>query len=367
MTVTESPPLSTCTVQIERRGGRGDAGARALERHLSDTPGVHDVDVSFRTGSARITYDESVTSEERLRDAVRDRDVSIQDESDTAPDEVTSRSELRREAAFVGLTLLGMVTGLATGWLDGPRVLTWAGYGVAYVFGGWYGLRGAIETLRHRAVDIDLLMIVAALGALSIGAPFEGAMLLFLFSLSNTLQHYAIGRSRRAIKSLVEMRPDDAQVLRDGEEVTVPVDEVAVGDRLAELAAVVVGLLAGEPGVPAHEVLEEDAPLVVAQRHADVAGRCLAGEAFDQFDDALVVGAAVDQVAVDDEDGLVVAGPVEAAVVVGVNEGVEIGGVADGGERRASGVEVAVDIADADDTGSFGVERADAVAGGRRL
>jgi len=230
VTVTESPPLSTCTVQIERRGGRGDAGARALERHLSDTPGVHDVDVSFRTGSARITYDESVTSEERLRDAVRDRDVSIQDESDTAPDEVTSRSELRREAAFVGLTLLGMVTGLATGWLDGPRVLTWAGYGVAYVFGGWYGLRGAIETLRHRAVDIDLLMIVAALGALSIGAPFEGAMLLFLFSLSNTLQHYAIGRSRRAIKSLVEMRPDDAQVLRDGEEVTVPVDEVAVGD-----------------------------------------------------------------------------------------------------------------------------------------
>nr|WP_252718845.1 heavy metal translocating P-type ATPase [Haloarcula sp. CBA1122] len=73
-------------------------------------------------------------------------------------------------------------------------------------------------------------MIVAALGALSIGAPFEGAMLLFLFSLSNTLQHYAIGRSRRAIKSLVEMRPDEAQVLRDGEEVTVPIDDVDVGD-----------------------------------------------------------------------------------------------------------------------------------------
>jgi len=230
VTVTESPPRSTCTVQIERRGGRGEAGARALERHLRDTPGVHDADVSFRTGSARITYDESVTSEETLRQAVRDRDVSIKDEPDTAPDEVTSRSELRREAAFVSLTLVGMVTGLATGWLDGPPLLTWAGYGVAYVFGGWYGLQGAIQTLRHRAVDIDLLMIVAALGALSIGAPFEGAMLLFLFSLSNTLQHYAIGRSRRAIKSLVEMRPDEAQVLRNGEEVTVPIDEVAVGD-----------------------------------------------------------------------------------------------------------------------------------------
>ena len=230
MTVTETPPQSTYTVQIERRGGRGEAGARALERHLRDTPGVNDVDVSFRTGSVRITFDESVTSEEQLRKAVRERDVSIQDDPDTATDEVTTRSDLGREAVFVGLTLVGMVTGVATGWLDGPSLLTWAGYGVAYVFGGWYGLKGAIETLRHRAVDIDLLMIVAALGALSIGAPFEGAMLLFLFSLSNTLQHYAIGRSRRAIKSLVEMRPDDAQVLRDGEEVTVPIDEVAVGD-----------------------------------------------------------------------------------------------------------------------------------------
>ncbi|NHN42964.1 cadmium-translocating P-type ATPase [Halorubellus sp. JP-L1] len=230
MAVTEPPSLSTCTVHIERRGGRGEAGARALERHLRDVPGVHDVDVSFRTESARITYEEGVTSEETIRDAVRDRDVSIQDDPDAAPDDVTSRSELRREAAFVGLTLLGMVTGLVTGWLDGPGLLAWSGYGVAYAFGGWYGLKGAVETLRHGAVDIDLLMIVAALGALSIGAPFEGAMLLFLFSLSNTLQHYAIGRSRRAIKSLVEMRPDEAQVLRDGEEVTVPIDDVAVGD-----------------------------------------------------------------------------------------------------------------------------------------
>jgi len=217
-------------VQIERRGGRGEAGAQALERHLQNTPGVREADVSFRTGSARITYDESVTSEDALRQAVRDRSVSLQEDSDTAADDVSTRAELEQEAVFVGLTLVGMVTGLLSGWLGGPAILMWAGYGVAYVFGGWYGLKGAIETLRHRAVDIDLLMIVAALGALSIGAPFEGAMLLFLFSLSNTLQHYAIGRSRRAIKSLVEMRPDEAQILRDGEEITVPIDDVAVGD-----------------------------------------------------------------------------------------------------------------------------------------
>jgi len=227
---TDSPPLSTCSIQVERRGGRGDAGARALEKHLQGLSGVRDVDVSFRTGSVRVTYDERVTSEATVRDAVRARDVSIRDDADAPSDEADTRSDLGREAVFVALALLGMVTGLATGWFGGPPLLGWVGYGVAYVFGGWYGLRGAVEALRHGSVDIDLLMIVAALGALSIGAPFEGAMLLFLFSLSNTLQHYAIGRSRRAIKSLVEMRPDEARVLRDGEEVTVPIDEVAVGD-----------------------------------------------------------------------------------------------------------------------------------------
>jgi Cd2+/Zn2+-exporting ATPase len=235
MVSTEPTSLATCTIQIERRGGRGEAGARALERQLQNTRGVDAIDVSFRTGSVRITYDEHVTSVEQLTDAVRAQNLSVTDDADTAPNEtapteIVSRSTLRREAVFVGLTLLGMTTGLLTAWLGGPPLLGAAGYGVAYGFGGWYGLKGAIQTLRHRAVDIDLLMIVAAVGALSIGAPFEGAMLLFLFSLSNMLQHYAIGRSRRAIKSLVEMRPDEAQVLRDGEEVTVPIDEVAVGD-----------------------------------------------------------------------------------------------------------------------------------------
>ncbi|MDS0300196.1 cadmium-translocating P-type ATPase [Halogeometricum sp. S1BR25-6] len=229
MPQSTAPPKSTCTFSVERRGGRSEAGALSLERALKETPGVHEADVSFRTGDVRITYDSrSVTSDE-LEALIRGHRVSIRDESE-AEDGVSTRAELRRESAFVGLALLGMVTGVATGWLDGPQLLAWGGYAVAYVFGGWYGLKGAMETLRHRRVDIDLLMIVAALGALSIGAPFEGAMLLFLFSLSNALQHYAIGRSRRAIKSLVEMRPDEAQVLRDGEEVTTPIDEVAVGD-----------------------------------------------------------------------------------------------------------------------------------------
>jgi len=229
--------FATCTLEVDRRGGRGETGALRVERALERSPGVRDADVSFRTGTVRVTYDEGDTSVEDIRELLRDRGVGVRDATgvdDTttegAPDGAATRSELRVEAAFVALTLAGMIAGLVSGPLDAPAAVRWVGYGAAYVFGGWYGLKNGIQTLRHWSVDIDLLMIVAALGALSIGAPFEGAMLLFLFSLSNTLQHYAIGRSRRAIRSLVEMRPESAQVLRDGEEVTVPVDEVEVGD-----------------------------------------------------------------------------------------------------------------------------------------
>ena len=150
--------------------------------------------------------------------------------SEDGDTDVVDRSRLRREGAFVVLTFVGMIGGLLAGWFDGPASVVWLCYGAAYVFGGWYGLKESIAALREPAVEIDLLMILAALGALAIGAPFEGAMLLFLFSLSNVLQHYAIGRSRRAIESLMEIRPESAQLLRDGREVTVPIDDVEIGD-----------------------------------------------------------------------------------------------------------------------------------------
>ncbi|NGM70710.1 heavy metal translocating P-type ATPase [Natronolimnobius sp. AArcel1] len=143
---------------------------------------------------------------------------------------LAARLNIRRQGLFVALTFLGMIGGLVGSWTGAPLWVVWSCYAGAYVFGGWYGLKASIAALREPAVEIDLLMIVAALGALYIGAPFEGAMLLFLFSLSGVLEEYAIGRSRTAIKSLVEMRPESARILRDGTEITTPIDDVNIGD-----------------------------------------------------------------------------------------------------------------------------------------
>ncbi|REJ85894.1 MAG: heavy metal translocating P-type ATPase [Acidobacteria bacterium] len=139
---------------------------------------------------------------------------------------------LRVEALFVAIGLASLLAGLLAE-LRGAEALSWGLYLISYVFGGWYGARAGFESLRELRIDIDLLMVVAALGALVVQAPFEGAMLLFLFSLSNVLQQFAVGRSRSAIAALLELRPEVARVQRGDQWVLVALDEVRVGERFA--------------------------------------------------------------------------------------------------------------------------------------
>ncbi|MBE2182964.1 MAG: cadmium-translocating P-type ATPase [Anaerolineae bacterium] len=102
----------------------------------------------------------------------------------------------------------------------------------AYAAGGFYGAIGAWEHLKQRKVDIDLLMILAALGAAMIGQWVEGALLLFLFSLSNVLQDYALNRSRRAISGLMKLYPAEARVVRGDTVQMIKIDQIRVGDIL---------------------------------------------------------------------------------------------------------------------------------------
>jgi Zn2+/Cd2+-exporting ATPase len=131
---------------------------------------------------------------------------------------------------LTALTFITMMLGLLVSWRTESEVVPWVLYAIAYAAGGVIGVRSSIASLRKGVIDIDLLMILAALGALVIGAPFEGAMLLFLFSLSNVLQSYAMGRTRRAIEAIMELRPDAASVLVDGREVVRHLEAIHPGD-----------------------------------------------------------------------------------------------------------------------------------------
>jgi Cd2+/Zn2+-exporting ATPase len=124
-----------------------------------------------------------------------------------------------------------MIVAWLAEYFGAPAIVSSVFYTVAYISGGFFGLKGGLESLRQRTVDVDLLMVLAALGAAVVGAPFEGALLLFLFSLSNVLQDYAMDRTRNAIRALMKLRPDQALIRRGSDLVTLPVERIVVGDR----------------------------------------------------------------------------------------------------------------------------------------
>jgi Cd2+/Zn2+-exporting ATPase len=106
-------------------------------------------------------------------------------------------------------------------------------YLLAYLAGSWFATQEVWERLRQRAIDVHFLMLAVAVGSASIGAWGEGATLLFLFSLSGALEHYALGRTQREIHSLFHDAPKVAQLIDpDGGEREIDVEKLRSGMRL---------------------------------------------------------------------------------------------------------------------------------------
>ncbi|HEV2067079.1 MAG TPA: heavy metal translocating P-type ATPase [Thermomicrobiales bacterium] len=102
-------------------------------------------------------------------------------------------------------------------------------YVLAYLAGGLIAARAAISDLVDRTVNVDLLMVLAAIGAATLDAWAEGAILLALFATSNALEHHALDRTRNAVRALMELSPDEATVLDDAGERIVPTTDLKIG------------------------------------------------------------------------------------------------------------------------------------------
>ncbi|MFF3875290.1 heavy metal translocating P-type ATPase [Streptomyces sp. NPDC001978] len=126
-------------------------------------------------------------------------------------------------AFLLGLTLH---LGGAPGWSYGPL------YAVAYAAGGWEPALEGLRALRQKTLDVDLLMIVAALGAAAIGQVLDGALLIVIFATSGALEALATARTADSVRGLLDLAPTTATRLADGDEETVPTAELAVGDVL---------------------------------------------------------------------------------------------------------------------------------------
>lgn len=113
-------------------------------------------------------------------------------------------------------------------WLYGPL------YVIAYAAGGWEPALEGLRALREKSLDVDLLMIVAALGAAAIGQVLDGGLLIVIFATSGALEALATARTADSVRGLLDLAPTTATRLpADGSaEETVPTGELAVGDMV---------------------------------------------------------------------------------------------------------------------------------------
>lgn len=161
---------------------------------------------------------------------------------------------------FLGLGLI------AKHGLSAPSGVVNACFALAYLAGGTLAAIKAARDLRYeRTINVDFLMITAAIGAALVGHWEEGAVLLGLFSTSNALEHHALGRTQRAVRALMELSPQVATRLEAGQERSVPVEELHLADtvlvRPGERVAVDGTVLAGETSIDQSAITGESAPV----------------------------------------------------------------------------------------------------------
>lgn len=224
-------------VSIPFAGAPGEDAGRGLEDLLRQTPGVLEVVASVPAQRVRIEFDRRVTDAARLTNLVGQ--VGFRSAVAAAP-EAAPAVPLPLAWYRANRELVWSVSAavfLAAGWV-GQRVGDWPEaasiplYLLAYAFGAWDLVQHAVARVRRGVFtfDIDLLMLVAAIGAAVLGEWAEGAFLLALFALAHALEHYAMDRARGAIRALAELAPTRARVRRDGADIEVPVEAVTVGE-----------------------------------------------------------------------------------------------------------------------------------------
>ncbi|WP_059172170.1 cation-translocating P-type ATPase [Bacillus sp. FJAT-27445] len=126
---------------------------------------------------------------------------------------------------------LFIVAGFASGWLGFPSVKT-AALLVATVLAGTPIFIKAYQSIRMRVFSIDVLVTIAVTGAVYLQEFTESSVVTFLFLFGDFLEARTLEKTRSSIRKLMDMAPQEATVVRDGDELTVPVEEVAVGDRV---------------------------------------------------------------------------------------------------------------------------------------
>lgn len=240
-----------------------DRDAAAIERGLRSVQGVLDLNVYRQAAKVSVQYDPDSATPEAIAEKLDKLGFPAQRGRVEAQRPRPLRNPKVLASIASGVLLLG-------GWLaslvGAPHWASFAVYVAAVLIGGYYFGREAIEELIfEHEVGIELLMSLAAVTATVMGAAGEGAMLVFLYSISEAAEGYTEEKTRSAIKALMDLSPRTALVRRDGGEIEIPVEELAVGDvfivKPGQAIATDGEVIAGASSVNQAPVTGESAPV----------------------------------------------------------------------------------------------------------
>lgn len=149
-------------------------------------------------------------------------------EEEREPEKLWQVTEIR----FATVSGVFLVAALISDWSGGPRPVQLALEALALAVGAWTFVPSTLKRLVKGGIGVGTLMTIAAVGGVILGEIEEAATLAFLFSISEGLEEYSLARTRRGLRALLSLVPDEATVLRDGTERVVPQSELRQGDRM---------------------------------------------------------------------------------------------------------------------------------------
>jgi len=250
------------TAKVFRLSGLtcADCAAR-LEKNVASLPGVESAHLNFGAATLNVTGDVAV---HLVVDEARGEGVTAVVAAG-APEQALSFWEKNRRAVISAISGLFLLAGwLADLLLQLPGISTGL-YLAAMLSGGFGTARKAAASLRRLDFNMNVLMTVAVTGAALIGEWGEGAVVAFLYSVSEALESYTIDRARQSIRSLMEIAPGTATIRREDREVELPVEEVRPGDvlvvRPGEKIAMDGRVLSGRSAVDQAAITGESVPV----------------------------------------------------------------------------------------------------------
>lgn len=230
------------TIKLKIHGMDCGEEVFALKAELQPMQGIKDLAFDVLNGKMTVDYSEAQITPDHIQRAVAKTGMRAENWQE-APTATTTGWQRWGRTAMTTASGLLLLCGFIASWITSgfagalggeefakPSIISIVFYIGAAICGAWYVAPKGLRALLRLRPDMNLLMVIAVIGAVFIGEYFEAATVAFLFAVSLALESWSVGRARRAIAALMSLTPDTARLkAADGSEPTVSVSDVSTG------------------------------------------------------------------------------------------------------------------------------------------